>query len=311
MLKYSARQIKEECLIDFNKSLESQPNFTSCLQAAHPCYVRGLPEGVMPADFFLVVKKLFNKNSPLKRFTKIKNQKQPKIPLIVHQIWFGEQMPKVYDDWHQKLHKLHPGWTFVRWTEKKLKDAFPQDLYNQKMFDCAKKTNSYAKMSDIARYEILNKYGGLYLDYDVTCLRSFNFSHYAYDFYAGMEDFWSSCYCCNAVIGARKGHPIIQACIENIKQYENKKPNLQNWPHRSPAEKEIFITLITTGPKMFTQSIWQAVDCKNNVDIIFPPEVFYAQTPTSASLCHHSFHSIWHGNLFENYCVLNRPVEQK
>ena len=29
-------------------------------------------------------------------------------------------------------------------------------------------------MSDIARYEILNKHGGLYIDYDVKCLHSFD-----------------------------------------------------------------------------------------------------------------------------------------
>jgi mannosyltransferase OCH1-like enzyme len=286
-------------LIDFNKSLESQPNFTSCIQAEHSCYIRGLPEGIMPIDFISCAEKLFNKNNPLRQLSKIKKRKL-KIPLIIHQIWFGGQIPKIYNDWHQELRKLHPGWTFMRWTEEKLKNAFPHGLYNQKMFDNAKETKSYAKMSDIARYEVLNKYGGLYLDYDVRCLKELDFLNYAYDFYAGIEDFWNSCYCCNAVIGARREHPIIQTCIENIKQYENKKPSLQNWPYKSHAEKEKFITLITTGPKMFTQGIWQAIDKKNNVDIIFPPEVFYAQTPTPASLCHHSFDSIWHGNLFEN-----------
>jgi mannosyltransferase OCH1-like enzyme len=300
-LNYSAKQIKETYVIDLNRSLESQPNFTSCRQAAHPCYARGLPEGVMPADFIGLVKKLFAKNNPLERFPKSKHQKYPKIPLVVHQIWFGGALPKVYDDWNYKLRKLHPGWTFIRWTEEKIRNTFPQGFYNQKMFDDARERNSYAKMSDIARYEILHKYGGLYLDYDVKCLQPLDFLHDTYDFYAGMEDFWSSCYCCNAVIGARKGHPIIQACIEQIKQYENKEPDLQNWPYKSAAEKAKFITLVTTGPKMFTQGIWQAIDCKNNIDIIFPPEVFYAQTPTAASLCHHSFHSLWHGNLFENY----------
>lgn len=284
--------------IDIDKSLQREPNFSECFQAAHPCFLRGLPKGVTPAHFITLVKKLFDKNNPRQRLSKIKPQ-QPRIPRIIHRIWFGDTMPNIYTEWHKALKALHPGWTFICWDEKEIKKVFPRGLHNQKMFDQARKTRSFAKMSDIARYEILNKYGGLYLDYDVECFQSFDFLHNAFDFYAGMEDFWSSCYCCNAVIGANREHPVIQTCIKTINSYENKTPDLEDWPYRNRAEKEKYITLITTGPKMFTHSIWYAANRTNNIDIIFPPEVFYSQQPTPFSLCRHNFHSLWHGNLFE------------
>ena len=41
--------------------------------------------------------------------------------------------------------------------------------------------------SDIARYEIIYRYGGVYIDTDFECLRPLDFLHYIYDFYTGIQ----------------------------------------------------------------------------------------------------------------------------
>ena len=280
-------------LTDFDKAMKLQPNFIQCIQGSNICYTRNLPKGVTPADFINLVKRLYNKNYTTKKQEKSHKKQSPKIPLIIHQIWFGEDLPELYKKWQQEWLETHPQWTSINWTEKKIQNDFPRGLLNQKTFDSAKKIKNYARMSDIARYEILKKYGGLYIDYDVKCLKPFDPLHYMYDFYVGLESFGSSGYCCNAIIGAIPSHPVIQRCIQNIKTYENKEPDLKHWPYETQVEKEKLITFITTGPTMLTDAIWHATDKNGYADIIFPQVYFYSDKPTPISLCHHGFHSTW------------------
>jgi len=281
-------------LIDFDKAMALQPNYRNCMAGSNVCYTRNLPKGVKPADFIGLVKKLYIQNNITKSDAKITKRKSPKIPAILHQIWFGEKpIPPLYKTWQQQWLKMHPNWTLMKWTEKKIQKDFPKGLYNQKTFDLAKKANNFARMSDVVRYELLNKYGGLYIDYDVKCLSSFDPLHYAYDFYAGLESFGSSGYCCNAVIGATPSHPIIQTCVEGIKSYENKEPDLKLWPYETQAEKETLVTFITTGPTMLTRAIWHAANKDGSADIILPQVYFFPNKPTPISLCFHGFHSTW------------------
>ena len=68
--------------------------------------------------------------------------------------------------------------------------------------------------SDIWRYEILYRYGGVYLDIDYECLKSLDPLHHTSEFYA-------TCPCGdgmigNGVIGSVPRHPIILECIRKI-----------------------------------------------------------------------------------------------
>jgi len=83
------------------------------------------------------------------------------IPKIIHQIWLG---PKPIPKWTKSWEHV-PGWNYRLWTAK---DLVP--LPNlQKEFDACPTYYSY--QSDLARLEILYKYGGLYLDCDCFNLR--------------------------------------------------------------------------------------------------------------------------------------------
>lgn len=108
------------------------------------------------------------------------------IPKIIHQIWFGNQnnRPKeIMDKWKE----FNPGWEYFLWTENDIKKYFGE-LDNQKHFDempklyeSLKRLNKISPafkyhhylcgQSDIARYEILYKYGGFFIDADAIPLR--------------------------------------------------------------------------------------------------------------------------------------------
>src|SRR4030095_7346378 len=87
------------------------------------------------------------------------------IPKLFHWIWFGPKpIPELHQRWIDGWLQLHPGWEHLVWTA-----AIVPALVTEAQFRAA---DNFAEMSDIARYEILCRYGGVYVDTDTECLRS-------------------------------------------------------------------------------------------------------------------------------------------
>ena len=97
------------------------------------------------------------------------------IPKVLHRIWVGGSMPKAYEKYGEQWEKLHPGWSFRLWTDEDFKSGW---LANQDLFDEAERyVASHAVgqfRSDVARYEILHRFGGVYVDCDVEPLKNFD-----------------------------------------------------------------------------------------------------------------------------------------
>lgn len=89
-----------------------------------------------------------------------------KIPKILHQIWIGPKKPplKLMRTWKDK----HPDYEYMLWDEKLLAKHFPDGLFNQSQYDAIPEINGKC---DIARYEILNRFGGVYIDADSICIK--------------------------------------------------------------------------------------------------------------------------------------------
>ena len=91
------------------------------------------------------------------------------IPKIVHYCWFGQtEFSPLAQECVASWHKHMPDWTYMRWDENNF-DIAAAPLYVQQAY-VAKK---YAFVSDYVRLWALEQYGGVYLDTDVTVLRSF------------------------------------------------------------------------------------------------------------------------------------------
>lgn len=89
------------------------------------------------------------------------------IPPIIHQIWFGDIPPEInsmMETFSKEYIKKYPGWRYILWTEEKLNNL---DMINKDLFMQEKR---YDARSDIARLEILNRFGGWYLDSDFVWL---------------------------------------------------------------------------------------------------------------------------------------------
>jgi mannosyltransferase OCH1-like enzyme len=86
------------------------------------------------------------------------------IPRTFHQIWLGTKpLPDRYKRWADGWLEMNPGWTMEWWTDQHL-----PEMVNRVEFDRAEKM---AAKSDILRYELLARFGGVYVDSDFEPLR--------------------------------------------------------------------------------------------------------------------------------------------
>ena len=94
------------------------------------------------------------------------------IPPFLHQIFLtgdGEVSLSRYDEAMTSCQSLHPNWTHHLWTDERattlMTEYYPTLL---PLYLGCKQSNQRAK---ILRYAVLDHYGGVYLDLDVTCLQ--------------------------------------------------------------------------------------------------------------------------------------------
>jgi mannosyltransferase OCH1-like enzyme len=93
----------------------------------------------------------------------------------------------------------------------------PTEIYGNKVYH-------YAHQADIVRLQKLIEHGGIYLDIDTICLKSFN-DLYDYDFLMGVQtnsDNTKIYGLCNAVILSKKNAPFALKWLESYKTFRSK-----------------------------------------------------------------------------------------
>lgn len=183
---------------------------------------------------------------------------KPRIPKIIHQIWIGSPLPEKYKALQKTWLEKHPGWEYKLWTDKEINEF---GLLNQTLYDS--QTNLGIK-SDIAKAEILYRYGGLYVDTDFECLQSFDIFHHSLDFYVG-AGYDKNFMVFFGLVGSVPGHPILKECIETY--------DLNKTYYKDPAVNILF----TTGPYHLTRAFKKiAFDPHSTSRIVaFPVSYFY------------------------------------
>lgn len=145
------------------------------------------------------------------------------IPKIIHQIWLGpKKQPNIWMNTWAKLYcSKYPEWTYKLWTEKEIDEL---NLINKKQYD---HEPFYNGKSDIARYEILYRYGGIFMDADSLYLNNMstdksntldwiiNEANQKGGFFAATEPKNKTIYA-NGVIGSIPNHLIMNQMIKHI-----------------------------------------------------------------------------------------------
>jgi len=194
------------------------------------------------------------------------------IPKIIHQIWIGpNKRPDIWMDTFKKEYiKSNPEWEYILWTDDniyELFDAFPL------MFKIYTIESTYNGKSDLLRYLILYKYGGIYIDADSVWINNKSFNNLLLE--VNNSDFFlahqaKSVLLCGGVLGSSKKNKYIQKIIDEIenmvKRSDDKiylKDYTRTWKLPQHAWRRV-------GPGLLTRLY------KNNCEItIFPSIYFY------------------------------------
>ena len=144
------------------------------------------------------------------------------VTVVIHQIYFkhGRRFPQHWlNTWQVDFLQKFPEWSYVLWDESSMNEKL-----NIETCTAYEEADAFDLKADIARYHILHKYGGIYVDADVVYLtqnaKSFDTLLEAaeetgfFAAYVSQDDAKVTKLLNNAVIGSKPGHSVVEILIE-------------------------------------------------------------------------------------------------
>jgi len=134
------------------------------------------------------------------------------IPKIIHYCWFGPKpIPELELRCIESWKKFLPDYEFNFWNEKtynlEKSNRYVKGAYQSKYF---------AFVTDYVRLDVMNKFGGVYLDTDIELLSSID-SFLDNEAFTGFENKTSVA---AGIIGCKKGNVVIQQMLEHYDSIE-------------------------------------------------------------------------------------------
>lgn len=154
------------------------------------------------------------------------------IPKIIHQLWIGTKPAPItlMNTWKDK----HPDFEYIFWNEEEIKKR-------EFTFKCQDKIDDIEEINgkaDILRWEILYKYGGVFLDADSICIEPIDNELMNKKSFAGWEqEQVRPGLIATGTMGFPKNHPLVKEAIKWILNNEvsQKKANLMAWQSVGPG----------------------------------------------------------------------------
>lgn len=229
---------------------------------------------------YKVLKGLYEKNLP----SKVSPSEECKIPKIIHQIWVGPKIPPAFFfAFQEKWKALHPDWEYHLWTENELA------ALNLDLKDLIDSSPNYGEKSDIIRAELLDRFGGVYLDVDMDPRHSLEELHRKYDFYAGIEDphkiattncrLWLGI----SIMAACPHHPVIARWKELIRS---------RWDEVNRTYSGEIDRVLNHTYLPFSLAFFEKYDTGNFRNMTFPTTYFYPLSEAYATKRRAKFRSI-------------------
>ena len=154
------------------------------------------------------------------------------IPKIIHQLWIGSKPAPItlMNTWKVK----HPDFEYIFWNEEEIKKK-------EIVFKCQDKIDDIEEINgkaDIMRWEILYKYGGVFLDADSICIEAIDNELMNKKCFAGWEqEEVRPGLIATGTMGFPKKHPLVKGAIKWILNNEvsQQKANLMAWQSVGPG----------------------------------------------------------------------------
>ena len=201
------------------------------------------------------------------------------IPKILHHVWPGQDPFRAeFHGFREGWMRHHPDWTFMFWrgNEPFINDARVSRVLNNADYSVIVK-------SDVLRLYVLVTMGGLYVDTDFECLRSFDDLLSTGGFHCGREVDTVLCPSLMAcAAGDSFGRAYLDAAIERLQLVG---PTLAN---RRPDQ--------VTGPRLLTELADSATITCHAREVFYPVYGFerhrLSELPPSTAYARHH----WHGS---------------
>lgn len=251
-------------------------------------------------------------------FQKNEHQEQIKnsIPKVIHFIWVGpKDFPKtsiknVYS-WIEK----NPDFEVYFWSDRErplphasmklcLIDEFNWLFFKNQFLE----SNNYGEQSDLLRYEILYQNGGIYVDHDVECFKSFTEFTNSFDLFCGLEPphkpiATTSISVCNNLIGSCPRHPILKNTIDSVLQKWEKYKTLYSGSDVDSVIKRVYYRTFSS----FDDAVKLLIDSDAYKNIVVPAGYFNKIGKEFGLYAHHEYSSTW----FETETAFEKNVRQK
>ena len=188
------------------------------------------------------------------------------IPRIVHRVWIGGDLPREARRFGESWERHCPGWEVRTWRDWDL-----PPLINQEAFDA---TSNPAQKADLARLELLLRFGGVYVDTDFEALQPIEPLLDGIDCFLASEDHR---FVSTGIMGSVPTHPFIAHLVNrvtsSIDAHAGEPPNRQSGPY-----------FVTSELRAYRQSEPGRGDV-----VVFPPALFYPYHFTELERRHEEF----------------------
>lgn len=180
------------------------------------------------------------------------------IPKVIHYCWFGDgKIPEENQAYIDEWKTVCPDYQIIKWDESNYdvnKVAFMREAASEK---------NWAFIADYARFDIINTYGGVYLDVDVQLLKDYGQLLDNQSFWGIEKDFNRQLYVAPGLgFGSIPNNPILIGLLKMYKDMHFDASNVVASPilYRDFFEKHGFKQ----------KNSIQSIDC----GVIYPTEYF-------------------------------------
>jgi hypothetical protein len=154
------------------------------------------------------------------------------IPKIIHQLWIGTKPAPTnhMDTWKN----MNPEFEYIRWSEEEL-------MKRDMKIECQNRVDEMVEINgkaDIIRWEILYKYGGVFLDADSICVEPIDDMLMKCKYFAGWEhEQLRKGLIATGTMGFPPKHPLVKEAIEWIKAncVDYEKTKIMAWQSVGPG----------------------------------------------------------------------------
>ena len=161
------------------------------------------------------------------------------IPKFVHHIWVGpNSFPFEYVEFLNKWKLLYPEYNFILWNNELVESTkiITDDIKKYYYSDC-----NIALKTDLLRFKILEKFGGIYVDTDTEPLKRMPEEIVNYNFFSGYQP---NNEIAIGIMGSKPDEPLVTFYIASVLE------NIKKFTYNDAISNEIWKI---SGPEFFTQ----------------------------------------------------------